>query len=75
METSLLFGDFVWIAIIVLCIVSIFGGASGKDSEKAPTLTELEESFLPSCPKCGKKLKTPNAKQCFSCGADWHEPA
>jgi ribosomal protein S18 acetylase RimI-like enzyme len=26
---------------------------------------------LPTCPKCGKTLRTHRAKQC-SCGADWH---
>ncbi len=24
------------------------------------------------CPKCGEPLRTALAKQCFSCGADWH---
>jgi hypothetical protein len=24
------------------------------------------------CPKCGKLLRSDLAKQCFSCGADWH---
>lgn len=27
---------------------------------------------LPSCPKCGKTLRTHRAKQC-ACGADWHK--
>lgn len=26
----------------------------------------------PSCPKCGKPLRTAEAQQCFHCGADWH---
>jgi hypothetical protein len=24
------------------------------------------------CPQCGKTLRTPKAKQCRFCGADWH---
>jgi hypothetical protein len=24
------------------------------------------------CPQCGKFLRTPQAKQCRFCGADWH---
>ena len=26
------------------------------------------------CPYCGEPLRTPNAKQCFRCGEDWHDP-
>jgi hypothetical protein len=26
----------------------------------------------PPCPYCGKALATSRAKQCLSCGADWH---
>jgi len=25
------------------------------------------------CPYCRKPLKSPRAKQCLLCGADWHE--
>jgi hypothetical protein len=25
------------------------------------------------CPHCAKPLRTVKAKQCFECGADWHE--
>lgn len=27
------------------------------------------------CPQCGARLRTPKAKQCFSCGANWREPS
>lgn len=27
------------------------------------------------CPQCGKSLRSPQAKQCFHCGADWHDKA
>jgi hypothetical protein len=26
----------------------------------------------PPCPHCGEALASPRAKQCLSCGADWH---
>jgi hypothetical protein len=26
-----------------------------------------------ACPSCGQKLRTPEARQCFKCGADWHQ--
>ena len=26
----------------------------------------------PPCPQCGEQLRTKLAKQCFSCGTDWH---
>ena len=26
------------------------------------------------CASCGQKLATPRARQCFSCGCDWHDP-
>ena len=35
-----------------------------------------EKTWIPAtkatCPKCGKELRNPKAKQCFHCGADWH---
>ncbi len=27
---------------------------------------------LPLCPECSEPLRTPQAKQCFECGANWH---
>ncbi len=26
------------------------------------------------CPFCGSRLRTDDARQCFTCGADWHDP-
>jgi hypothetical protein len=28
----------------------------------------------PPCPYCGAPLRTDKAKQCISCGTDWHNP-
>lgn len=28
----------------------------------------------PPCPSCGVPLKTDKARQCFHCGANWHDP-
>jgi GNAT superfamily N-acetyltransferase len=42
-----------------------------SNPDEAGLVMELQ---LPpsSCPKCGKALRTPRAKQCRFCGADWH---
>jgi hypothetical protein len=29
----------------------------------------------PPCPYCGKDLPTDQARQCFECGMDWHDPS
>jgi hypothetical protein len=31
-----------------------------------------QEPCITMCPHCGKPLRTPSAKQCRFCGADWH---
>ena len=39
-------------------------------------LTEVSPRHrLPVCPYCGKAIRTDNAKQCFECGMDWHDPS
>jgi hypothetical protein len=49
-----------------------------KEAEKIlrQAIPPSHESFTregaPPCPQCGQPLRTPNAKQCFRCGADWH---
>ena len=43
---------------------------SGEDGELSPA-----DYVAPTatCPHCGKPLRTNLAKQCYHCGADWHE--
>ncbi len=36
---------------------------------------EQRQSAPIPCPHCGEPLRTPLAKQCLSCGMDWHDPA
>lgn len=31
-----------------------------------------EKKLLHTCAKCGALCRTPRARQCFSCGFDWH---
>lgn len=31
--------------------------------------------FGPPCPYCRRFLRNKNAKQCFECGMDWHDPS
>jgi hypothetical protein len=35
---------------------------------------EASGQHHPSCPHCGEPLRTEQAKQCFQCGMDWHDP-
>jgi len=37
----------------------------------------IETPVIPDrpCPYCGGPLRTPRAKQCRSCGSDWHNPS
>jgi hypothetical protein len=30
------------------------------------------EVFVNRCPRCGRVVRTPRARQCFWCGFDWH---
>jgi hypothetical protein len=30
------------------------------------------EVFINRCPNCGRVVRTPQARQCFWCGHDWH---
>jgi hypothetical protein len=41
---------------------------------QAGGFTIRNESTGKHCPYCGKPLATDRAKQCFSCGMDWHDP-
>lgn len=42
--------------------------------ELPPTVSQKEriQQDAPPSPRCGKKLRTEKAKQCFHCGEDWH---
>jgi hypothetical protein len=37
-----------------------------------PGARPMPRAKNPLCPKCGSELRTPFARQCFRCGADWH---
>ena len=42
-----------------------------KTAEYQPPKPKEPKETRP-CPECGEPLRTAQAKQCFSCGADWH---
>ena len=49
--------------------------ANSTDVDGRKHLAELLEQLsveLRPCPNCGQKLRSPQAKQCFHCGHDWH---
>lgn len=40
--------------------------------DEGNTRVQRRESEPATCPKCGEPLRTPFARQCRVCGADWH---
>jgi len=51
--------------------------AAKQDERRAEETRErfVQLSDGPACPQCGKPLRTAKARQCFSCGASWHDAA
>jgi hypothetical protein len=48
----------------------------GEDGWRLEPETSLATSRQqrPACPYCGEPLRAEQAKQCFQCGMDWHNP-
>jgi hypothetical protein len=60
-------------AIAKLCQLT---GWSAGDSKRWVADRKMSLEWEPwPCPYCGDQLRTGNAKQCLSCGMDWHDPA
>lgn len=39
-----------------------------------PVIDEIRRKIAPArCPECKRIVRTPEAKQCLWCGADWHD--
>ena len=59
-------------ALLGACLMSIADlFEKSHDPSKRDILDDLLEPY-PECPRCGSELKSKSAKQCFSCGYDWH---
>ncbi len=62
-------------ASLALCLAILSGSALiGRCILECGLHFRTPEETGTPCPYCGKALRTPNAKQCFSCGEDWHDP-
>lgn len=48
--------------------------ANARVSDILATTDLVQPRMSVPCPYCGKPLRTNEAKQCFKCGADWHNP-
>lgn len=49
--------------------------ATGQDSCRTGEETSMTTNVgLSTCPYCRSELKSAKARQCFSCGMDWHDP-
>jgi ribosomal protein S18 acetylase RimI-like enzyme len=47
----------------------------GYYDDEPAVVMELDLTNAYTCPQCGKPLRTPRAKQCRFCNADWHLPS
>lgn len=55
-------------------IALLFGDLAQEHKKRIdPLIQELKQKLVPNrCPKCNKIVRTPEARQCLWCGADWH---
>jgi len=66
--------------VAILIAVKTFAAVSGfiEDRARAEGSTATSITYTQPtarCPRCHRILRTDNAKQCFHCGADWHQGA
>ncbi|MBI1248474.1 hypothetical protein GC197_11630 [bacterium] len=74
------FGKLLAVAIVALVflplVVFIINGIFYSASCLYGYVQKRFQAFLlPRCSQCGNKLKSDKAKQCLSCGYDWHHEA
>lgn len=66
-----------WQVAIGICFSGVLGmfAAAGQVAMVDWILSGCprKQPALP-CPYCGKPLLSHQAKQCFQCGTDWHDP-
>lgn len=80
---ALIYGPHLFIVGFLLLILApiqlLYEVVAGKGEHPKPSEAMRPQQNTtrsrpgPPCPECGEPLRTSKARQCFNCGADWHQ--